>query len=196
MAVDVLDVLTAEEAEQAVNLPNNSPRQAAALEQAVTAVSRLLDDLCGPVVRRTITDELHYASGTDRIEPKYTPISSVTTATEYVSGTGTVLTAESVTASGTYLILDNAIHRRTGFNGVNFSGAVKLTYVAGRYATTATVDAKFKRAAAEILQGNWSKYAAAWARGGDPFADPVLFDEVTRVIDRWLWAERRPPAIA
>lgn len=192
-----LDVLTLEEAKNAVNLSQSRVgNDEDVLEVAVTAVSLLLDDLCGPVVVRTITDELVDAPLGDLYTIK-SPLYSVTSLKEYVNGTATTLTAETHLAAGTYRIVgqvgdhDRHIERRSSWALTPWSyGQVLITYVAGRFTSTETVDARFKKAAAEILSGNWTKYAAAWARGGDPLADPLFFDEVSNTVNRWLAHER------
>lgn len=186
---NALDVLTFDEAKAAVNLsPNRTSEQDSMLEIGTSAVSQLLDRRCGPVVIRTVTDEVHYAP-TSSVLPSYWPVVSVASVTEYVSGAGTVLTAAGIDVSDGYLLSGGVIRRQSNWDSANFSGHVKITYDAGRYATTETVDGLFKKAAAEILQGNWSKFSAVWARGGDPLADPQFFDEVEHVLTRWLGDE-------
>lgn len=191
---DDLDVLTFEEAKAAVHL---SPSRAGeeyvvnGLEQAVTAISRLLDDLCGPIVIREVTETVTPIA--DTILLTHWPVDAITSVTEYVSGTGTVLTAETTTTEGDYLLDERIgkLTRQSSWSTVKWLGRTTVVYDAGRYESTGTVDEKFKRAATEILQGNWSKYAAVWSRGGDPVADPLFFDEVTQVVNRLLWAERQ-----
>lgn len=191
MANDI-DVLTFEEAMQA--LSNNSsrvPSNSDVIERLVTAVSQQLDDLCGPIVIREIEDEVVYPENPYApLALSHHPVVAVTSLTEYVNGTGTVLTAEDFDTAGDYLIDRGNVARRSGFHSLAWNGPVKVTYTAGRFDSTEDVDAKFKRAAEEILIGAQQKYGAAWARGGDPLADPVFFDEVSFVVNNRLWAER------
>lgn len=198
--MDTLDILTLDEAMTAISMTGSGANHQGAIELAITGISRALDDLCGPVVVRTITDEIHYPNGT-LIFLDHQPVSSVTTVTEYLSGTGTVLTAEDFDTSGGYLLRDGVLARRSGFYTTNWYGnAVKVTYVAGRYATTAAVDEKWKNAAAMILRRWWAREAPAWARGGDPFAAEGgglgFFRVVLPVVEEFLADERRAPAVA
>lgn len=194
------DLLTLDEAIQAVSGTGSFAQHGEDLSLMVSAVSEAIDRWVGPVVIRTITDEIHDAPA-GRIELKYRPVVSVSSVTEYLSGTGTVLTAESVSASGGYLVRDHFLARRSGFYTTGWNGVIKVTYTAGRFSSTSTVEARFKMAAKAVLTGAWAKYSAAWARGGDPFGDPTgggsgFFDEFTPVVRRWLQADRLPPAVA
>lgn len=197
---DTLDLISLDEAMEAIAMTGTGSNYEAQVEMAVTAISRRIDELCGPVVVRTITGEEHDADG-GLIFLDYSPVSSVTTVTEYVSGTGTVLTAEDIDTSGDYLLRDGILSRRSGFYTTSWNGRIKVTYVAGRYATTAAVDAKFKTAAAAILRRWWAREAPAWARGGPQFdgegAGGIGFFRIFDIaVDEFLADERRPPAIA
>lgn len=172
---DTLDVLTLEEAKEALNMTVDT--HGPELARFVTAVSRKLDDLVGPVVNRTVSNELH-DGGRPVIFPKQTPVSSVTTLVEYVSTTGTTLSAESNAskpASGFLLVSDGhdcrIVRRSGGATRLFASGAsnVDLTYVAGRAADTDSVDDKFKVAAGIMLQHLWRPSAGAWAQATDAF---------------------------
>lgn len=197
---DTLDILSFDEMKDAIKLSANRASEAEnAATQANTAVSRLLDDVCGPIVVRTITGEILDAPCGD-LYTRESPLYSVTSLKEYSTGTATTLAAETLAVAGTYRIIGTGhgrrIQRRSSWNPYSWTGQIEITYVAGRYADTASVDAKFKKAAAEILQGNWTKFAAAWARGGDGIADPIFFDEVSNIVSRWLPYERKPSATA
>lgn len=168
-----LDLLTLEEAKDAVNFEQTEIMHDLELGAFVTAVSLRLDDLCGPIVQRTITNELH-DGGCPTIRPRRTPVASVTTITDYEQLTGYALTAESNLAQPDYsYLLDSisthnvVIRRRTSGSDGRFSYGrrnIAITYVAGRAATTATVDAKFKIGAALCLQHLWRPSAAGWAQ--------------------------------
>ena len=56
-------------------------------------MSRRLDRLCGPIVQRTITDEVH-PGGCPSIRVRHWPVASFTTVTEYDATTPAVLTRE------------------------------------------------------------------------------------------------------
>lgn len=148
-----LDILTLEEARTAIGA-SLSQSYDDALELMVTAVSSRVDDLCGPVVNRTVT-ERHEAYGCYALIPRSLPVSSFTSVTEYVGGTGTVLTAETDTAAGTYLWEQNLVRRRQSFRPAWFKGRVKLVYVSGRAADTDAVPERFKQAAKIIVAHMW-----------------------------------------
>lgn len=200
---NAIDLLTLTEGMEAIAMTGSGANHEDQVAQAITGISARLDDICGPVVIRTITDELHYPNGSPLIFPNYQPVSSLTTVTEYQSGTGTVLTAEDFDTSGDYLLTSEGfISRQSGFAQTRWYGnAVKVTYTAGRYASTATVGAKWKVAASAILRRWWAREAPAWARGGDPFAAEGaggvgFFRVVVPVVEEFLADERRAPAVA
>lgn len=174
---DTLDVLTLAEAKTAINTDSADHDTELALH--ITAVSRRLDDLCGPVVQRTVTDELH-DGGCHRLLLRHTPIVSVTSVTEYVSTTSTALSAESNAskpASGYLLEADGhyvSVRRRRGNTDATFPNGrrnVAVTYEAGRATDTASVDELFKLAAASILRRLWKRESSAWAQAPSYFAD-------------------------
>jgi len=192
--VAITDILTMVEAKAAVNLSPSSVGNDVAIQSANSAISELLDDLCGPVVVRSVTETVDIFG--PLVFLTQWPVSLVTTVTEFSAGVGTALTAESTTVSGDYLERNGILSRRSSWSTVRWSGTqVTVVYTAGRYATTAVVGAKFKKAASEILTGNWQKFAAAWARGGDQLAEPVFFDEVSQTVARWLARELKPSIV-
>lgn len=159
---DTLDVLEIGEGRSAVGLSSTDISQDAKLGPLITAVSRRLDILIGPIVQRTITNEAH-DGGTSYIDLANSPIASVTSITEYAGTTGTALSLSANTtqpASG-YLLKMNSfgfykgrVYRRNGNTDGWFPqgmGNVLITYVAGRYADTSSVDARYKQAAAFTL---------------------------------------------
>lgn len=162
-----LDVLTLPEARTAVGLATTDTNSDERLVTYVTAISRRLDLLCGPIVQRTVTGEAH-DGGSWWIDLQWSPITSVTTVTEYAATAATVLTRETVgtTPSNAYLIkpwrefYKGRIYRRSGGIASRFALGdqnVLVTYVAGRYTDTASVDAKFKQAAAFVLSNIFRK---------------------------------------
>ena len=211
MADDPLALLSRTEAYEAINDATSanagaSDRDREVVDIWVPAVSRRVDELCGPVVARTVTDERH-DGGVGFVRLVYGPAFSITTVTEYAAGTATVLAEEqddTLPANG-YLIENYRsgalLRRRASGSDTRFPLGrrnVKVTYQAGRFANTASVDPKFKLAAASILIGLWSKYGGAWARGGDPFTEgsqPQFFDELSHNVKRWLSDELRAPVV-
>lgn len=176
------DVLTIAEAKTAVNYDQSTTNHDDELGLWVTAVSTKLDRLCGPVVIRTVTDETH-DGGLGHIRLREAPESrtsatTVTSVTEYDGTTSTVLTAEtnaSKPADG--FLFDSTtgtIYRRSsGADGSFPSGRrnVLVTYQAGRYAGTASVDSLFKMAAGSVLRRLWKREQGAWSTGGNPFEE-------------------------
>lgn len=203
-----LDILTESEAQQAVNTAD-AGSHADELRLAVTAVSQAIDAACGPVVARTVT-EVH-DGGISSIWPYDAPILSVTSVTEFDGSTSTALTNESVfgTVGGaTGFVLSDAyrIDRRSGGRSHYFThGHVQVVYVAGRYANTAAVEARWKYAAASILRRLWKREGSSWAYSPDFFANTdeaavttgaSFFRAVDPMIAEFLPDERKPPAVA
>ena len=179
------DVLSISEAATAVG--GRGGRWDDVLPALVTATSRRLDELVGPVVQRTVANELLDGGGYV-VQTRLYPITSITSITEYRDTTGTALSAESNASKPTnaYLVdlygpdvafLDGTIRRRTaGADAVFPDGRqnVDVTYVAGRYADTSSVAERFKEAARLILrnlirgqQGLASTFGGAAAGGGE-----------------------------
>lgn len=171
---DTLDVLTLAEGKVAVGIDSADTSQDTPLAAKITAVSRRLDQLVGPIVRRTVTGEVH-EGGRCEIKVRRYPVYSFTTVTEYSATTATVLTAEDYdtqpadaywaepwhTSTAVY---SGCVHRRSGGWSHVFPWgpeAVRVTYVAGRYADTASVDPMFKDAAAIMLKNSWRPLEAA-----------------------------------
>lgn len=174
---DTLDVLTLAEAKIAINMAAAIVEHDTELAQQITAVSRVLDAEVGPVVQRTITDELQDGGGFE-VNLRFWPATSITTVTEYSSGTAQVLTAETVSSlpANGYLaepstrepsLLSGRIIRRSSGSDYPFPTGrrnVKVTYVAGRYAATAAVDARFKSCAGAVLRRLWKRESGIWSQ--------------------------------
>lgn len=159
---DTLDLLTLDEAKALLSIPSSNTDSDDDVARVVTAVSRKLDELCGPVVNRTVTAET-YDGSTPSVRVKRAPVFSFTTVTEYDGTAAQVLTAESnVTKTATNYLYDNVTNRLwRRSNGADYcfpAGRrnVVLTYTAGRYTSTATVDARFKQAAGIIVKHLWT----------------------------------------
>lgn len=164
---DPLDVITLAEAHAA--LPGiTGTGSDTELAAYITAVSRRLDELCGPIVIRTITNERYdFLSFRDkRLTLRNAPSSrtsatTITSVTEYSSGTATVLAQENLTNStGSDYRFDaytGILYRQGGWYPTSFAPTVVVTYQAGRYADTASVDAKFKKAATMMVSMLWRR---------------------------------------
>ena len=197
---DTLDVLSLTEAKTALRITGSS--HDTELAAWITAVSRRIDDLCGPVVQRTITDELHQ-SPSGALFLHETPIVSNTNVKEWSSGTATTLTAEAANTAGDYLYDSRlgTISRRSSWYDSSWSSSyVTVTYVAGRAANTAAVDPLFKQAAVIILTHLWRSSGTGRGEvfdavdGSNVFGTPTF--SVPRAAIELLGGEVRPPAIA
>jgi len=206
---DTRDIISLTEAKAAVNIDVGNTSYDTELAAFITGVSRRIDTLCGYVVRRTITDETHYCGAASFIDVRHTPISSVTTVTEYdQDGTSLVLTAESVSSKPTdaYLVditLERPfrIYRRSEGGMYTFpaGGSVVLTYVVGRYANTAGVDELFKRAAAIMFSHLWRREQGVGSQTFGPIDDVGLgipAFAVPRAVIELLAEELKPAGIA
>ena len=204
---DPLDLIDLTEGYEAINNPSGSGHDTE-MARAITGLSRIIDDLCGPVVVRTVTDETH-DGGAGSIWLRETPVDSVTSIVEYDGTTGTTLTAETnATKPGDGYLLEARRHfvrlvRRSGSGDTSFAGGrqnVVVTYEAGRYDDTGSVDPKFKMAAASILRRLWKREGSAWAQGGNPFSadvgSPGFFNAVDHIVSEQLAREKRPPVVA
>lgn len=156
------DLITVAEAKTLLR-PTNAPTASYDTELAlyITAASQRIDDLCGPVVIRTITNEAH-DGGRVSIFLKHYPVVAITTITEYAYTTAQALSLETTAAktANDYLVtLENGIVRRRSSNADRSFAAgssnVVVTYTAGRYANTAAVEAKFKLACSICVAHMW-----------------------------------------
>lgn len=166
---DTLDVLDLDEAKDAVGVSGTDYDDL--LAPWITGTSFCLDQLVGPIVQRTLTDEL-YDGGWPDIDVTWWPVASVDELVEYDGTTETTLTAEtnSTKPDDGYLLTpwhhDRTLYtgrivRRSGNADTKFPAGrnnVKITYDAGRFATTAAVDERYKRAAAVILDNAFSRH--------------------------------------
>ncbi len=172
---DTLDVISLAEGKSALGISATDTSKDTALAQKITAVSRRMDRLCGPIVQRTVTDEVH-PGGCPSIRVRRWPVASFTTVTEYDATVSRALTQEDFDPqpaegflperweSTPTAVFNGVIWRRSSGCGAWFpSGpeAVKVTYVAGRAANTAAVDAVFKEAAGIALKNLWRTMEAA-----------------------------------
>lgn len=213
---ETLDVLTLPEAYTAINDPTSASAATGpndeTLERFITAISNRLDEIVGPIVNRTVTE--YHNGGSAVLWPRQTPVASVTTVTEFDGTTQTALTEDTWGSAGNadgFIVQqsdsyshDTKILRRSGGSTYLFtSGAdsVRLVYVAGRAADTASVPARFKMTAGAILRRLWDREAGAWARADNPFDPTVVtgsrfFDAVTHIVNEQLGDEMKPPGLA
>lgn len=201
---DVLDVLTLEEARAALSRSRVDAADSTLLALYITSVSRFLDDTVGPIVQRAVT-ELHDGGRPD-IRPRQTPVAAVTSLTEYTYTTPTVLSAESNTSKPAvgYLLETDGRHgvrlirRATGSDTWFPAGRrnVSLVYTAGRAATTALVDVKFKQAAQLILTHEWRAEKGAGTDTFGALGTGIPSFAMPNAAKEQLHHEYLPPGIA
>lgn len=192
------DILSIPEARVAVGAADERHDDELAVMNA--AVSIRLDALCGPIVNRTVTE--YHDGGYGAVLLNQAPVASITSVTEYDAGTPTVLTAETATSAGTYLLDGEQIIRRETFHDTCFTPGrrnVKVVYVAGRAADTAAVSTLFKQAAAVTLQHLWSGFKGfgnqTFGAAGD-FVGGMKPWDVPKAALMLLSAELRVPGMA
>ena len=172
----------------------SSDRDAEFIDIWLAAVSRRIDELCGPVVVRTVT-ETYSGDGRDVIYLRTPPAAGVTS----VTVDGSVLAADDYELDN-----DNRFIAKLYRNGGIWPSGrrnIVVEYEAGRSADTETVGPLFKLAASAILRRLWAREAGAWARGGDPFEADMqgggrFFKTVDPMVAEFLADEMRPPAVA
>lgn len=160
---DTLDVLTVAESQSAITVTSsNTTIDATALAAMVTAVSREMDRLCGPIVQYERTDRLD--GGKTDVMTFRRPISSVVSVTEYYFNTPYVLTEEIPGSATTRQYRLEKRHGRLFRRESTYDtywapgrGNVIVDYVAGRFANTAAVDPQFKQAAKLAVANLWRR---------------------------------------
>lgn len=173
-----VDVLTLTEAKQALRVNDSDTTNGALLAAAITGVSQALDEVCGPIMTRTITSERH-DGGDYEITLHHFPVYSVTSVTDYNGTASQSLTEETVGTIPTagYLLAPYqglqatncygpTITRRSGGWDYPFSAGrrnVAVTYVAGRFTTNNSttnggVAESFKAAARMTLENWWQQF--------------------------------------
>ena len=171
---DTLDVLTLTEAKAELGIGAGDTSKDTTLARKITAVSLRLDQACGPIVVRTITGEV-LEGGAGHAWVSKPPVFSWTSVTEYSATVAQVLDPEDYDTQPTYgyiaqrggtptSVYSGRIERRSSGGPLTFPAgpeAVRVTYVAGRFAATATVDPLFKEAAAVMLKNAWRTQEAA-----------------------------------
>lgn len=207
---DLLDILTLDEAKRAINKSDTNADEDDILVRHITATSRLIDQFCGPVVQRTITDEYH-PWGHRVILLQQWPVASITTVQESSGGSASTLTALTFGASGDGYwappsltdpsLLVGELWRRNGCGDTRW-GAVQVTYVAGRYEDTESVDARFKDAAGSILRRLWKRESGTWAQSASFFDSndsqyaSGFFQVAKPILTEALAYDKRPPRVS
>jgi|SRR5688572_25747267 len=203
---DTLDLLTLAEGKTAVNIPTANTDHDTELAQHITAVSRIIDAECGPVVNRTVTAEIH---GGGPLYVNHQPLVSVSLVRE---ASGSTITTHSAVAFGAVTDgyhIDPAgtgrIYRTSGGYRYDWDwgNQIEITYVAGRAANTAAVDPRFKAAAASILRRLWKRESGTWAQSPSFFEGEIgevtdigFYRVAKPIIDDMLRDQKRPKAIA
>lgn len=197
---DPLDLLTLAEGREAINMREDNVDNDPVLARHITAISRLIDDRCGPVVQRTVTAELHDGCGTVLL--KRWPVVAVDLVREANGGTITEVLPVTFgdTFAGYRVDLATGMLARVGSSWPWGSEVVEVTYSAGRFEDTGSVDARFKDVAAAILRRLWKREAGIWAQssaffeGTDDQIGSGFFRVAVPIIDEMLPLDRQPRA--
>lgn len=175
---NAVDVMTLNEAKQALRVNDSDTTNGALLAAAITGVSQALDVVAGPIMTRTVTSERH-DGGDWTIRLRHFPVYSVTSVTEYTGTSSATLTAETAGTTPAFGYLLEPYH---GLSGLDLYGPtitrrsggwdypfpagrqnVVVTYTAGRFttnnsATNGGVTEQFKHAARITLENWWQQF--------------------------------------
>jgi hypothetical protein len=191
--LDLLDPLDALATLGMTESSKNSDRVAG----MVTGISLHIDKLCGPVVaRETVATLSGPYSGPLLLTT--TPVYEITEVVETSGVTPTTLTDDDwqLEASGHYARL---FRRSGGYDSIWIAGArnVEVTYLAGRFESTATVDEYWKSGARNILVQRWQREASQWQRNptGDEYLPDGPFDVLAAIRATFPY-DLLPPGIA
>ena len=167
MTAGPLDVISIGDARVAAGYSFGDGSKDLRLQPLLTAVSLKLDELVGPIIQRSVTERLD--GGRQYVRLRRWPVASVTSVTEYLVGAATTLSAETLTAAGTYLaerspddstLYTGVVWRRVGFNNSWFPAGkqnVVITATAGRFAdVSAAAGSRFAQAARMAVKANWA----------------------------------------
>jgi len=186
-------VLTPDQAEKALKGVKGQGDRAR-IEGLVTAVSKVLDERCGPIVARTVT-ELHRPSGSI-IFLRGLPVGGAVTSVSEAWSSGTPVLAA---GTGYAVDVDGPYAQITSWAG-HWAPRVTVVYEAGRYATTALVAEPFVTAAQMLLQHHWRQSDGG---GSETFGAPIGFLDsglpsfgFPNAVRDLLVGELLPPAIA
>lgn len=165
---DPVDLLTLAEAKEELGLGVGNSSKDLTLARKITAVSKRLDQACGPIVQREVVGEV-LEGGQHHAWVAFGPVYSWTSVTEYSGTLAQVLTPEDYDTQPTYgyiaapgatptSVYSGRLTRRSAGGTLPFPvgpEAVRVSYVAGRFADTAGVDPLFKEAAGVMLKNAW-----------------------------------------
>jgi hypothetical protein len=192
---DLLDVVTVDECAAALNGIDVDDGQ---LPRYVTAVSRRIDGVCGPVVVRDVTDERH-DGGHRTVLLKQTPVLLIDDVTEHRNGVAVTIAGEE---DDTLPVDGYVIDRQTGLLYRSASGCarnwwpglanIKVSYSAGRYTTTNDVDDRFRSAAVMMIRHLW---LADQGVGSDMYGSPTVPFAVPNAVIDMLRDDLRPIGI-
>lgn len=167
------NILSDTEARRALGIGPTDGTKTDLMQAANLAVTRVLEDRCGPVVYGTVTAEAHDGGG-NRFYLRSYPVVSIVSLVEYDNTTASTLTAESNTSKPTaayYLnTVNGGVTRRESNGDARFPsgrGNVVCTYVAGRYATQGSIAGAWKEAAAVTLVNAWQVYQDSVQQTGE-----------------------------
>jgi hypothetical protein len=116
----------------------------AELREHIESVTDVIEDICGPVARRTVV-ETYSGCGQPAIALNQTPIVSVTSVTE---------SGQAVAASGYSLSDGGVLTRVSGYTATRWTAGVNnivITYVVGRPVVTASI----REGAKELIRVNF-----------------------------------------
>jgi hypothetical protein len=157
---DPNDVVSLAEAKRMLSIGAVDTTDDANLERVITAVSRRLDRLVGPIVRRAVTNERHNG-GSCAVELRQSPAFAITSVAEdgvaLVEGTDWIGDRYEPDPS----LYDGFVIRQAGDYDTFFAPGrqnVVASYTAGRYENTAAVGAIYKEAAALMIRNLWRSY--------------------------------------
>lgn len=202
------DVLTLAEAKLFLSIAELDTSDDTRLPSAITAITAAMDkvDAFGPIVVRDVTDEdIRTRNRADKpvmsVRTQQYPVYSWTSVTEYVDTVPTVLTRQTMTSlpdNGYYAYpgwapntWSGLITRTAGSLNAFWEGDVRVSYVAGRFADTASVPDQWKEAAGLVLQQFWRVTEPATEQLGDyevPRSSFPKFD-IPNAAKLMLWSD-------
>jgi len=161
-----LDVISVGEARVAAGYSFGDASKDLRLAPLVTAISLKIDEMCGPVIQRSVTERLD--GGHPWVKLRRRPLSAISSVIEYASGVATTLTAETLTVEGQYLaerrdddaaLYTGFLWRRSGFYDTCWAYGrqnVVVVATAGRYADVdSAASSIFAKAARLAVKASW-----------------------------------------
>lgn len=180
------DILTLAEAKAFVNATDTT--HDAELPAFITAITAVIENEVGPVVAREVTETL-YPTGAV-LFLSHSNVISVTSISEWASGTETALTAEDHDTEGTYrLVPGGMVKRRSGWYDTAFTSgaAVRVVYQAGYSGEDLET---IKKAAGVVLAHVWNNTQLG------AFPGVGTFEDLPNLAKMLLAPFRRAPMVA